>query len=362
MAPRRVLVTGAAGFVGVHTVATLLREPQNFIVRALVRSPQKLAQALAAFGISTDAIELALGDITDAAAVKVALSGCDAVVHAAGFFAYGDPAAVTRMQETNVEGTRCVLTQAADAGMDPIVHVSSYLAQFPPRGKIQTADDPVTQPGSPYARTKADAERVARALQESGAPVVILYPGAIQGPLDPTFGATPAYVATAIRDRNWLVTSAGRCYIDVRDVAALVRATLVPGLGPRRFMCGGPYETDAAVLALLRELTGRDIRAQRVPDAVLRVIGRLGDLYRRLTGRQPRIDYDVAMVLTRSVPCDDAAAMTLLGRPFREFRDSMEELLVWMRHAGHLSAEEAGPVLTAKTVERYGDGSQLPEG
>jgi hypothetical protein len=54
--------------------------------------------------------------------------------------------------------------------------------------------------------------------------------------------------------------------------------------------------------------------------------------------------------------------MTLLGRPFREFRDSMEELLVWMEHAGHLSAEEAGPALTAKAVDRYGDGSQLPEG
>lgn len=361
MAPRRVLVTGAAGFVGVHTVATLLREPEHFIVRALVRSPQKLAQALAPFGISTDAVELALGDITDAVAVRAALSGCDAVVHAAGFFAYGDPAAVARMQQTNVEGTRCVLTQSADAGMDPIVHVSSYLAQFPPRGKIQTAEDPVTQPGSPYARTKADAERIARTLQSAGAPVVILYPGAIQGPLDPTFGATPAYVATAIRDRNWLVTSAGRCYIDVRDVADLVRATLAPGLGPRRFMCGGPYESDAAVLALLRELTGRDIRAQRVPDTVLRIMGRLGDLYRLLTGRQPRIDYDVAMVLTRSVPCDDAPAVALLNRPFRDFRESMQDLLVWMRHAGHLSAEEAGPVLTSMAVERYGDSTQRPK-
>ena len=312
MAPRRVLVTGAAGFVGVHTVAALLREPQHFIVRAMVRSPQKLAQALAPFGIGCDAVERALGDITDAAAVHAALEDCDAVVHAAGFFAYGDPAAVLRMQETNVEGARCVLTQAAGAGMDPIIHVSSYLAQFPPQGKIQTAEDPVTQPGSPYARTKADAERIARALQASGAPVVILYPGAIQGPLDPTFGATPAYVANAIRERNWLVTSAGRCYIDVRDVADLVRAALVPGLGPRRFMCGGPYETDAAVLDVLKELTGRDIRAQRIPDALLRVMGRLGDIYRLLTGRQPRIDHDVAMVLTRSVPCDDAAAVALL--------------------------------------------------
>ena len=356
MAPRRILVTGAAGFVGVHTVATLLREPEHFSVRVLVRSPQKLAQALAAFGISAESIELAQGDITDAAVVDAALSGCDAVVHAAGIFAYGDPAAVLRMQATNVDGARCVLTRAVAARMDPIVHVSSYLAQFPPRGAIQTADDPVTQPCSPYARTKAEAERIARELQARGAPVVILYPGAIQGPLDPTFGATPAYIANAIRERNWLVTRSGRCYVDVRDVAALVRATLEPGLGPRRFMCGGPYETDAAVLQLLRELTGRDIRAQRVPDAVLRLMGRLGDLYRLFTGRQPRIDYDVAMVLTRSVPCDDAAAIALLGRPFRDFRTSMQDLLAWMVHAGHLSAEETGRSLAALAVERHGRG------
>ena len=140
-----------------------------------------------------------------------------------------------------------------------------------------------------------------------------------------------------------------------------MRATLAPGLGPRRFMCGGPYETDAAVLALLRELTGRDIRAQRVPDTVLRIMGRLGDLYRLLTGRQPRIDYDVAMVLTRSVPCDDAPAVALLNRPFRDFRESMQDLLVWMRHAGHLSAEEAGP-LAAIAMERYGNGTLNTDG
>jgi hypothetical protein len=67
------------------------------------------------------------------------------------------------------------------------------------------------------------------------------------------------------------------------------------------------------------------------------------------------------MVLTRSVPCDDAPAVALLNRPFRDFRESMQDLLVWMRHAGHLSAEEAGPAQTAMAMERYGDSTQRPK-
>jgi UDP-glucose 4-epimerase len=226
-----------------------------------------------------------------------------------------------------------------------VVHVSSYLALFPPRGKLMCADDPVTAPRSAYARTKAEAERIARELQARGAPVVTLYPGAIHGPHDPTFGASPAYLADSIRKRQMLVNRGGRGYIDARDLAALIARTLEPGLGPRRFMCGGRHVADADILRLLSQHTGQPIRALRIPGPVLRTMGRLGDLYRLATGRAPALTYEAACVITRSVPCDDSAALELLGLEYIGIEQSLRDLLVWMTRAGHITPEQAGPRL-----------------
>ena len=336
----RVLLTGATGLLGAHVAARLARAPGRFRVRALVRSPPKLAAVLAPLGVHSDAVEAVAGDITDAASVRTALAGCDAVVHAAGLYS-ADVTEESLMQTVNVEGTRCILGEAIGAGCDPVVHVSSYLALFPPQGAVQRASDPVSTPRSAYARTKADAERMAREFQALGAPLVTLYPGAIHGPEDPTFGASPAYLAEAIRTQRMLVNRGGRGYIDVRDLAELLERSLVGGLGPRRVMCGGRYVADAEVHALLCSLSGQPIRALRIPGALLRGMGRLGDLGRMLTGHAPALTYEAACVVTRSVPCDDTDALALLGREYRGIEDSLRDLLVWMTRAGHLARDEA---------------------
>ena len=342
-----VLVTGAGGLVGAHTVAALAREPRRFTIRALARDRARLLAALAPLGVTAEHLEIVLGDVTDEAAVRAAVSGADAVIHAAGLYSH-DVNDAARMHETNVLGTRCVLEAAVAAGADPVVHVSSYLALFPPGGSIQRASDPVTRPRSAYAHTKADAERIARGMQDRGAPVVTIYPGAIHGPLDPTFGASPAYLAESIRTRRMLVNRAGRGYIDARDLAALLERTLARGLGPRRLMCGGRYVADEEIRSLLSGLTGQPIKAMRIPGPMLRAMGRLGDTVQLLTGKSPALSYEAACVITRSVPCDDTEALALLGRPWLPIERSLQDLLVWMRQAGHLSASEAGPAMDAR--------------
>jgi len=347
---RRILVTGASGLVGAWVTKALCAQPERFRVRVLVRSRDKLARALAPLGVSVETLEVAEGDITDAAAVARAVVDCDAVVHCAGLYS-ADVTELALLTKTNVTGTRIVLDAARGAGADPVVHVSSYLAMFPPRGAVQRADDPVTEPRSAYAKTKAEAERIARRHQDDGAAVVIVYPGAIHGPHDPTFSATPAYLADAIRSDALLVNEGGRPYIDVRDVAELIVKALEPGLGPRRFMLGGPFVPDEQFHALLCELLQHPVKAKRVPGWLLRAIGRIGDMRRVLTGREPQLTYEAACVITRSVPCDDAAAIALLGRPLTDIRTLLHDLLLWMYQAGHLDAAQAGPALVAEARE-----------
>lgn len=331
----KVLVTGGTGLVGVFMIARLLQSGHD--VRALVRDRTKLGRCLVPLGASAAAVEQLTGDITNPDTVAAALEGCDALIHCAGIFSdrLQDEAL---LQQVNVEGTRIVLDQAVAAKLDPVIHVSSYIALFPPAGQVQEADDPVTEPRSMYARTKAAAERIARHHQALGAPVVTVYPGSIQGPHDPTFGIGSQIIARTLQDRRMLVTGSGRSYVDVRDVADLMNNLLEAGRGPRRIMCGGHYLLDEEVRQLLCRVSGENIRALRMPGWLLRGMGRGADLIAGLRGRPFTLTAEAAEVLTRSVPCNDAPGLTDPGYRRLSAEQSFRDLVTWIRESGKLDS------------------------
>jgi UDP-glucose 4-epimerase len=334
----KVLVTGATGLIGCHSVARLVA--QRHAVRALVRSREKLARVLAPFPGAAAAVEAAEGDVTDPGSVDAALAGCEGVLHCAGLFSH-ERADAPLLRHVNVEGTRRVLGGAAAAGLRPIVHVSSMLALFPPPDDVLRADDPVTSPRGTYAATKAEAERVARALQAKGAPLTSVYPASVHGPHDPTVGSGPAFVADALRAGRVLVTGGGLAWTDVRDLAALL-ALPFAGTGlPPRILAPSFFLSHARLHALLCELTGRRLAARRLPAALLRGIGRLGDLGERWLGRRPALSHEAALVLTQSVPLDDSEARRRVGPP-RSPEASFRDLLRWLHGAGVLEAHHVG--------------------
>lgn len=335
----KALVTGATGLLGCHITAALLAAGHE--VRALVRDPARLTQALAPFGVDDVRLEATVGDLLDDTSVTAALAGREAVVHAAGYFS-NDVSQADRMRAINVEAPKRLFLAAADARIDPIIYISSILALFPPPGDCQRADDPVQAPEGVYAQTKADAERAARDCQARGLPVVTIYPGAVHGPHDPTFSIGPQMIANFLRTGTVLVTENGLVYTDVRDIARLAVAVLEPGRGPRRYMFGGNFLSHSELHALLSALTGRPLRSQQLPGWLLRALGRLGDLGTRVFGKQPDLTYEKALVLTASVPCDDTPAITEFGLEPLSAKKSFSDLLRWMYTSGRLSAAEVG--------------------
>ncbi len=320
----RVLLTGATGLVGSHTAAALARD--DFALRVLVRDPARLERALAPLGVKEP--EVVCGDVTDPGVLAAALTGCDAVVHAAALFTL-DRRRAAEITRTNVSGTRNVLGAAARLGLDPIVHVSSIAALFPPDGALLTTATSVKQPRDPYAASKADAERIARQLQDDGAPVVIVYPGQIWGPHDPTFGdgirATLGYLRAGLFP--W--TPGGFPMIDARDLAAILRAALAPGRGPRRYMAGGPFVTPRTLADAFERVTGRRVRTPRVPGALMRGVGRIGDWSRHL-GFSHGLTREAMVTLTRGVPCDDAPTLAELGTSLRPLDETLRDTLGWL--------------------------------
>ena len=335
--PMRVLVTGGTGFVGSHTVAALVERGHD--VRLFVRAPERIQPALDPLGVS--GLPHSVGDVTDPAAVEAAMVGCDAVVHCASVFTLssrdGD-----QVRQNNVGGAEVVIGAAHRLGLDPIVHVSSFSALLPPEGRVLTADSPVGNPRGPYFISKADSDRVARRYQESGAPVVITYPGTVVGAPDPHVGEITSSLVDILKGRAPVVPTGGFPIVDVGSVAAVHAAVVRPGMGPRRYLVSGRRTTAAGLVEMLGEVTGRRIRFVTVPARSLAPVARLADHAQRVLPWRLPLGSQAVYVLKWDPRCDDSETTRELGIDYPDTRDVLAETVRWLARTGRLTPKQAG--------------------
>ncbi|TLF81185.1 NAD-dependent epimerase/dehydratase family protein [Nocardia cyriacigeorgica] len=330
----RVLVTGATGFVGAWTAKAV--HDHGHTLRLLVRDPARLAPIAAA--LNFDATDMVVGDMTDPERVRVALDGCDAVVHAAAMVAL-EPDAAEYMIEANLAGAKNTLGQAVACGIDPIVYVSSVTALWHRRCPLLHADLPPGGGRDGYARSKALVEQYARDLQQQGAPVTVTYPSAVLGPAaGDQFGesgeAVVAFIRSGIPGRGAAITIA-----DVRDLAEAHARLLEPDRGPRRYVLGGHHVAGADLAAHLTTITGRPVRHYPIPDSVLVGLGTLADRFRhRLPPSMNKLGEAGIRYLIDAPPADNSPAERDLGITFRPVRQTLQDLLADRRRIRHTRA------------------------
>ncbi len=174
----RVLVTGAAGYLGRHVASALVRCGAD--VRALVRDPAGVPP-----DIQRDT-EVVTANLVDADSVRAAMRDVDLVVHCAALTTNNVPWSLH--EETNIGGTRSVLGAAREAGAKRLVHVSSVVVY----GLDSASDRPLTE-ATPlptavdrwafYQRSKLEAERaLTNGTPGPGPEIVVVRPGIIYGP------------------------------------------------------------------------------------------------------------------------------------------------------------------------------------
>jgi dihydroflavonol-4-reductase len=327
-----VLLTGASGFLGIHIVQRLLDAGHQ--VRAFVRTPAKLHENLAMLGIKGDdpGIEVVTGDMTDPAAVRAAASGCDQTVHAAATFSYRAPREPARHHHGAGRGDRRRLHQHRARLVDR--------GAAPTRGDARPHTSPLGVGQGPYTQSKIDSERVARELQDSGAPVVIVNPGGVLGPNDPYLGESDDIVREILRGMVPTWPRGGTQWVDVRDAADVIVAALAkPG---HRYLV--PGETVAMPHETLRVVTGRRLPAVTMPVGMVLPILQLG--YR--TG-WPFIPHAVegARFIATNTRVDYSATVTDLGIRGRSLEESMRDTVRWLHQAGHISRRAAGRAVEA---------------
>jgi len=332
----KVLVTGATGFTGSHTVRALVAAGHD--VRLFARDPDKVRPVFEPHGFVPN--DVVVGDMTDPDAVQRALAGCDGVVHTAALVELRRSAA-RRVEDSNIRGVELIIGGATRRGLASIVHVSSLGVFFVPGGPPLSPELPIAPGTTAYARSKARGEEYVRRLQEQGAPISISYPAAIVGPDDPGMSAANHGIYSSLRDAA-LLTSSGLQVVDVRDLAAL-HVKLVDLARPgARYPAAAEMCSWAEIYALLVELTGIRVRRLRVPGRLLRAAGSVGDVVKLVHDFNFPLTRD-AMEFTTLWPGADAARTTReLGVSFRDVAETFRDTVSWMYGAGHLTPAQVG--------------------
>lgn len=336
----RVMVTGATGYVGAHSVKALVDAGHR--VRLLVRDPAKAATVLRAVGVG-GRLDCVKGDMTDEASVLKALRGCNAVLHCAAVVTT-DPLRAHEMLRANPLGTELVVGHAVRLGLDPVVHVSSVAALFRPEAERLTADMPIGTLDSGYARSKAVAERYVRTWQAEGAPVVITYPGSVTGPAAGTaLGEATSGIVATLQAGVMLTRDAAWSIIDARDLGAIHAALMTEGRGPRRIVCGGHYLRMEPLARHLRQLTGRSFHVLPLPGSLLRGAGLATDLWARaVMPFTTTVTHEAMVCYTQMPPTDDSAVRRELGIRYRKVTDTLRESILAAHAAGLLSDRQIG--------------------
>ena len=193
---KKILVTGADGFIGSHLVERLVRD--GYDVRAFV-----LYNSFNSWGWLDQCtedmkgkFEVFSGDIRDPHGVRVAMKGCDAVLHLAALIAipysYHSPDTYV---DTNVKGTLNVLQAARELGVQKVIHTSTSEVYGTARFVPITEEHPL-QGQSPYSASKIGADQMAYSFYTSfQVPVTILRPFNTYGPRQSARAVIPTIIS-----------------------------------------------------------------------------------------------------------------------------------------------------------------------
>lgn len=242
----KTLVTGGSGHLGANLVRALLARGEA--VRVLVYHDSR--------GLEGLDVECVQGDLRDIDSLRRATRGCRYVYHTAAYVSLRN-ADLQQIYEVNVVGTRQLMRAALDAGVQRVVHCSSFGAVGRnPRGP---SDESWTinpfESALAYERSKAFAEHEVLRLVVEGLDAVIVNPSGLVGPYD----FKPSFVGRTILDfasgKMKAYVPGAFDFVPVRDVVQGHLLAREKGRTGQRYLLTGEVATIDQILDWLQEFT-----------------------------------------------------------------------------------------------------------
>ncbi len=311
-AQSRVLVTGGAGFIPSNLIRHLLAATEHEVVSldalTYAGSLENLTEVM-----SHPRLSFVHGDIRDLRLVREVVDGVDVIVNAAAeshvekSIEHGASEFVT----TNVEGTQILLDAVRETQIDRFVLISSSevygTAEYAPMDERHPLE-----PRSPYAATKAGADRLAYSYWVTyGLPIVILRPFNNYGPRQHPEKVVPRFITQALTDEPLTIHGDGhasRDWLYVADDAEAITAAIEAPL-------------EAVAGEVVNVATGIDISVAGIAEAVLDALDKPHSLKRHVDERPGQVDRHIGSV--------DKAERLLGWHARTSFEQGLERTVAW---------------------------------
>src|SRR5436853_3198136 len=311
---KRVLVTGGAGFI-----------PSNFIHHLLAKTPYEvvLLDALTYAGnldnltgaMSHERLSFLHGDIRDVDLVREVVSDVDVIVNAAAesHVEKSIDEGAREFVTTNVEGTQILLDAVREAPVERFILFSSSEVYGTAEQAPMDEEHPLN-PRSPYAATKAGADRLAYAYYVTyGLPIVIVRPFNNYGPRQHPEKVIPRFVTQALEDEPLTIHGDGhasRDWLYVDDDAEAIEAIIEVPLG------------DIAG-EVVNVATGLDISVADIADLVLELLDKPAELKTHVSERPGQVDRHIGSTEKIRRLCGWSAQTT--------FEEGLARTVAWYR-------------------------------
>ncbi len=313
MKAKRVLVTGGAGFI-----------PSNFVRHILEATPYEVVSldALTYAGSMDNLASVSgherhsfvHGDIRDPELMRQVVAGVDVIVNAAAesHVEKSIEAGASEFVTTNVEGTQILLDAIRETPVERFILFSSSEVYGTALYAPMDEDHPLN-PRSPYAATKAGADRLAYSYYVTyGLPVVIVRPFNNYGPSQHPEKVIPRFITQALADEPLTIHGDGhasRDWLYVDDDAEAIEAII--------------GADDRVVGEVINVATGIDISVSEIADTVLGLLGKPSSLKVHVDERLGQVD--------RHIGSTEKAEKLLGWKARTSFEDGLTRTISWYR-------------------------------
>ena len=288
---KKVLITGASGYIGKHITLQLLN--QGYEVRASVRNLSKSAEVISAVESGlidranlTSRLTFVELDLEKDAGWDVALKGVEVLLHTASPFPIASPKDENDLIRPAVDGTLRALRAAKSAGVKRVILTSSVAAIYGcdlPSGKTDYDETIWTDVSHPigrvaYTKSKTLAEKAAWDFVKNQAPEIALTtinPVLVLGaPLDKNFGSSISLVERILKGKDPMLPDIRFSIVDVRDVAHMhVAAISNDATKNERLLATSATYSFVGIAKYLKSVYPKSqIKTAQAPSALIKIL------------------------------------------------------------------------------------------
>jgi len=339
----KILVTGAAGFLGSHLTRQLVARGAD--VRVLLR-PSSNNRAIADLPL-----EYITGDLREAASLDRALAGVQRVFHVAADYRLWSKRSQD-IYDSNVAGTKNLLAAAKRAGVEQFVYTSTVatIAVDRPEHPNEFTDAKLEEMVGHYKRSKWLAEKEVLDAAKQDFPAIVAMPTTPVGPWDWKPTPTGKIILDFLNGKMPGYVETGLNFVGVEECAAGHILVAEKGIAGERYLLGAENLTLKCVLDLLADLTGLPAPSLKIPHGLALGVAYAETAFSRLIGREPQIPIEGVKIAQHMMFVNCSRAVRELGFQAGPVSAAFERAVRWYETNGYIVPRRAKKIVRAKAA------------